>query len=591
MTFNDTSIKIAEDFIQSAVIIDDDIIWPQRDFAVNEGTENEDDEHEQKKKIDANDKEVIKSDEGVSAKVEKEELEQKQTAASKDNEISEPDDFDAAVAEEVSTASPVRSGIYGDKIVKSFCKKGIVCSPYIWEDGHEEIEFPSSTEKADLLIVDWKLENPVNKGKTATKLLRDRLEEDLKASERLRFISIYTTETQKNVFTDLIPALEQVSETLSIEEQDTYLDIVLNKGSQQEKVIWRIIYVPKSLKEEKLAEHLLEGFANFIAGYMPIAVLAAVSEIRKKTPEYLAKFNRKLDVPIISHLTSLRNQKDLFHTGELQFRQYVVNLIGDVIVTDLHHSSALKSHTQCTNIAEFLKGVSPRRLHLPDFGTIEDENKVIDYITMENYEEYKESMFADLAPNRKKKDKFEDGKVAAYVTVNTNDSLDDFDLLAENDLFERTQKNGAKRHPLKMGTIFASSPSEGDKEYFVCIQPVCDSVRLPADDPSHPFPCLKLEAVETGKFHFVIFSYEEFIRLKADYKPRNIEMLQFKSEAETTDVRFADDYKLTNVSDNPITYEWLGELKNIYAQEVLNTLAASGSRVGSDKFEWLRKQG
>jgi len=68
-------------------------------------------------------------------------------------------------------------------------------------------------------------------------------------------------------------------------------------------------------------------------------------------------------------------------------------------------------------------------------------------------------------------------------------------------------------------------------------------------------------------------------------------MATFQPSADTGDVRsdvFAGSTAQSFRDIEGATYEWVAELKDLYALELQSKLATLGGRVASDKFEWLR---
>ncbi|MDV7341832.1 response regulator receiver domain [Terasakiella sp. A23] len=312
MSFSELSAEVAKEFIHSAVLIDDQINW-STDYVENSGTENSEEEP-------------------TPSLVEPE----------------QSDEFDLDSEDDTDDAEPIDPKVDANKVIKAFSEKGIVCSPFIWESDHCT-KFPHSSDKADLLILDWNLGGSETKGTSALKFIKDRLENDLTGKQRLRFISIYSSEKKDDILTTIFSELSQLS-GVSVCEVDDGLDITLESGHKA----CRISHISKHVPEEDLADHLISGFAEFAGGFLPNILLSAISEIRNHTYEYLALFNKDLDTALLSHFMALHTQKGTFPTAEMQFREYSTNLVSDHLKARLHFSPKLGAIASKETITKYL---------------------------------------------------------------------------------------------------------------------------------------------------------------------------------------------------------------------------------------------
>ena len=545
MPFEEISLDIVKNFLHAAVLIDDEISWSEP--------------------------------QGSEAKEIEEDTEE------------DTDEYGAVVDEEVGAATPVESIIYADRIIETFSQMGIVCAPFTWKSD-AVLTFPNSTDKADLLILDWKLEKDgAEKGSTACKLLKDRLVEDLKGTEKLRFITFYSSEDKGEILTKLSEVLSGV-DGVSIERADNFLDVKSTQNSQN-KELWRITYINKSLDETSLGNKLVSAYTEFVTGLLPTTVLAAITDIRNKAPEYLATFHKSLDLSIISHYSALKSQPSMFDTAEIQYREYIINLILSRISADLHHAETLKTVASRSTILEYLGHVESMTLACPTATEmlLSEKEQIIQLLSIEDSGEFIEKGIELFSIPNKKKRAWQEGRrpLSFYKDESLCDeSMKDLSIL---DLFKRTRKEDKKQHVLKLGSVVGIAHQQDDTSFYVCIQPLCDSLRLFPDDNPHKFPFLKLQCVGADKNYNIVFRYgDDYKHCKVECKPKNIEMYSFDSSADSNEVRFDTNFQLDTIHPAGLICEWIGELEAVYAQEIVNQLAAQGSRVGNDKFEWLR---
>jgi hypothetical protein len=143
---------------------------------------------------------------------------------------------------------------------------------------------------------------------------------------------------------------------------------------------------------------------------------------------------------------------------------------------------------------------------------------------------------------------------------------------------------------LTLGTIIKSIANP--KNYFVCIQQRCDSVRIKQDN-ERKFLFLPLTKVENGQFHFIT---PEGIKLRLDKKSYSIKTIKFKCDNSNGEIKAIFDeidkkYKFKEIYDKGDIFEWIFDLKDLHSQRIVTDYALQLSRVGLDESEWLRRAG
>ena len=123
---------------------------------------------------------------------------------------------------------------------------------------------------------------------------------------------------------------------------------------------------------------------------------------------------------------------------------------------------------------------------------------------------------------------------------------------------------------------------------MLCLQPVCDSVRLGGSSRVFLF-CL-LDKAEDGKpFTFCVPNGKsEMVKLKYVPKAFNAFVSTFKAGTDEIYVQKDenDKYVFKDVMAN--TFEWVAELKTAHAQRAAEQFGRELSRVGLTESEWLR---
>jgi hypothetical protein len=144
------------------------------------------------------------------------------------------------------------------------------------------------------------------------------------------------------------------------------------------------------------------------------------------------------------------------------------------------------------------------------------------------------------------------------------------------------------RHPqptLQLGTLVAD-----DGEILVCVQPLCDGVRL---KKARAFPFLAIAKVTPAKgadFMFRVPGEVEPMRLRIDVDPYGLRMYELAPTSKGVVVAAEADgsHTFTTDGDPSAILVWLGQLKPEFAQKVATDLAHAFGRIGLDEHELMR---
>jgi len=135
---------------------------------------------------------------------------------------------------------------------------------------------------------------------------------------------------------------------------------------------------------------------------------------------------------------------------------------------------------------------------------------------------------------------------------------------------------------LNLGTVLKKEPSD----YWVCIQPRCDCVRITS---TRVFPFLPLTSTESGKkFRFVLQDNGQHIRMSLSEKLYQVKLLEFSSNGKSAinAENKEGHYYFRDTNNNE--YKWLGELRTDQSQRLVHQFATAVSRIGLNESEWLR---
>ncbi|QFT59179.1 hypothetical protein FIU94_10110 [Sulfitobacter sp. THAF37] len=544
-------LDIPKEFLGAAVFIDDALIWP-------------------KNKVDTAD-----AGEGLVAP--------------------DSDGFDVGLEETEQPAAEAKiPEVNAEAVVDGFSELGLICSTYQWRAEHKQP--PKSIDKADLIIIDWKLDETE---RTALDILAQRLKEDLDGRKRLRYVAIYTDRGTDSVLDAIVEEFGGIDGITASKIEDS-VDVKVIAGPS----VWRIKHFKKNdVKEEALAEAVVKDFAEFQDGILPRTVMATVAEVRNRTYEHLFRFNRGLDKAISTHLLDKRSSTLEFPTSRESFAEYTTTLVLDDLAAALHSSKLVASVTDKEDLTRCLTLTSPKSIKISD----KNDNSAYSFsgedletvFFGQDYEVFKELVKSKLSMNNSDTRGFQEGKKPLMLLDIDPNSFTQISIL---DQINSYPKNIDGHFLLRSGTILKRKvqgqdqdvAGEGNQaaeggEYFLCLQPVCDAVRLVERTA---FPLLKLKLVEqTKKFRFPIMEGTEFKHLTSTFKLSDIVMADFEPNGDTHDVRSVrvgscEEFTAFDGSK----FIWLAELKEHYAAEAQSALAAQGGRIGNNKFEWLRRK-
>ncbi len=180
-------------------------------------------------------------------------------------------------------------------------------------------------------------------------------------------------------------------------------------------------------------------------------------------------------------------------------------------------------------------------------------------------------------------DKEPDRKLAAYTNLlskRQDGPKSDHNLAVRMSTRTRYEKQDPV---LTLGTIVR----ENDGSYWVCVQPLCDSVRLKGKTFSFPFLLLST----TKKDDHIGFVIEDGTtkELSLIAKPSSSSLRQFGpiEENEVRCKRDGESWYFLDSQNNRLW--WIAELKPDHAQRVAYEYSQKISRVGLTESEWLRR--
>lgn len=467
------------------------------------------------------------------------------------------------------------------ELTRGFAKLGVVCSIYRPEQKGRDEEIDDTVHvarHADIVVIDWKLGPDETKAK---EIIRRILKSDADEGGRLRLIAIYTGE---------IALDDLLSQVLADHEFLTPTDPQDSLGLLAPSL--RIVFLNKNhpgipretprVEEGDLADRMVVEFAKLAKGIVPSVALGCITAIRSNTHRLLAKFNSGLDGVFAGHRAMLTRPEDA--------EAFMVDLVSEEIRSLLEVSEVGRDHAgldvlktwiadlkpnpsdQFVSFSKMSKGISPANM-----GRLMDEG-VISHASLHSLLKPKPTT-NDLAHN-----------AAAFFydrTSETNRANMEFARMSA----LRREAYGGTRFPagwmptLTLGSVVKIS--DAPERFYVCTQPLCDTVRI---EGFRRFPLVPLW--KTSAFSLVVRFDGSDIGFAPEFQPYKALHHHFEADPKTGSVRAkARDGGFWFTSNEGVAFEWIADLKASFAQRVAQSSAGHADRVGLDMYEWFRQQG
>ena len=520
-----------------------------------------------------------------------------------------------------SNGTPVDSGFFdAGAMVKSFASQGVMCSIFKFTEEDDISRITAISQKSDITVLDWRMllseKHDVEED--------DDLEEDSKDSK-----GFYTLEILKNVINcdynkfklfiiyteeiDFNRIIDEIESTLQSVGQNVIKDkksfsilcnsnkiVILGKESLKSTVKHTKEIGERSFTYSELPDIIYEEFVNFTYGVVSNLLLKSITAIRANTYFLLNTFQRDIDAAFVAHKGLLPNPDDA--------HDHILELIGTEIKSII--IGGLRETITNSQIESFIETLDKKELV---FQSVIDDLKKIANINVANIpnkfttDEFKNLFRNGIIAtckyeNESAKSNIELSKKAVkylpQIIIRGYDATlkkTDVERLAKKSNIRfaklttvRNRYLNSNKPILTLGVILKGTTVSGKDEYWICIQPKCDSVRIAESENMYqgrPFMFLSLTKTSSNgeiildanlgfKIEYNIIKSRQFM-----FKPTKKGMIVVKGNT-SDDWFFLDSFGRR--------FEYIAELKNDFAQGIANTFASKVSRVATNHSEWLR---
>lgn len=466
------------------------------------------------------------------------------------------------------------------EVIDNFASKGIVCSILKPEKESDWALSKSVAKRTDVFIIDWEINN--DDGDTAVKIIDDIIKSDKTQEPRLRLIIIYTGETEVyRISSKIITKLEELfDDNIRVTDNET----TFSRGHLRIGIYLKNDlgidpkFKERVIPEENLSRIVSSEFSEITAGLISNVALESISILRDNTHLILGKLGRQIDPPYLTHRVWVNNPDDAMDYAVEIINSEFRSVLENYEVGHKVNSSVIKKWL------EFKKPDHKFVIHGPTRGQEEYDLDKIGKIIEKGIVHY-----------------LKDGKCKGIskkwyksFTKTFCSGDDDENELNNNFAILTTFKSRYEETNffpfLTQGTILRSEIPIVSVNYWLCIQPRCDCVRI---DEKRYFYFLPLNVVESenDKFDIVIHGEDgDFVKLKIGYQTYDGKAFEFPVQSPDEKVIRAESQEQSFVfkTTDEQKFTWIAEMKYEQIQRVAHEFASKLSRVGLNEYEWLR---
>ena len=453
--------------------------------------------------------------------------------------------------------------VHASALVSAFIDEGIVCG--VLQPDEKESNLVALARQgaqiADLLILDWLLFEE----HTRTIEMISAVAEANKG--RLTVVVIFTGVPRLSAIVDRLTGTTDFEETH---------DFVL----QCENTVVLVFGKPgiplvggedrRTTEYRDLPARIRDDLETIFGGLMPQFVFRGVNAVRDSTPRVLASFGSDLDSGALVHRALLPQVDDAgaqfirLLAGDLEQALHDAG-VGDVWSID----SAAEPLTRATsdgNRSALAKRLMGSENVPQDVADLDDESLTREAIA---------SGLAGVGLGDSAVTKAVDDLTAAFADgVASSGALA---VMMSSSDFGRTPPR------LELGIVVR----DNSENYWLCIQPLCDSVRLKC---CRAFPMLRLVQDDRRPVAMILSPENTLINVRFDTAPYRLAMPEFKPTNSGAVVARGQPSDWCFTAVDGANYIAVTRLRPELAAQAVQGLTSAASRPGFDASEWLRRK-
>lgn len=453
--------------------------------------------------------------------------------------------------------------VHPSALVSAFIDAGIVCGVLQPREGESDLVALArrGAQIADLLILDWLLFGEY----TRTIEMVSTVAEANKG--RLTVIVIFTGAES------LSTIVERLTEETDFETADDFIlrcddTVVLVFGKPGITLVGG--EDQRTAAYPDLPARIRDDLETFFGGLMPQFVFRGVNAVRDSTPRILASFGSDLDAGALVHRALLPQADD---AGP----QFIRLLAGDLeqALHDAEVGDLCGTDSGAESLARATSGGNPSELaaRLRRSGNVSSEMKDLDDRPLAH--EAITRGLAGVGLGDSAVSEAVDDLTAAFS--NGEASSEELAVMMSSSDF------GQNAPRLELGVVVRDACGE----YWLCIQPLCDSVRLKS---CRAFPMLRLRLEENTPAAVIRSPEDTLIHIRFDTTPHRLAMPKFEPTRADAVVAHGQpsDWRFTSVDGTE--YRAVTRLRPELASQAVQGLTSAASRAGFDDSEWFRRK-
>ncbi len=451
-----------------------------------------------------------------------------------------------------------------EEISRAFASSGLVCAVIRppESNGAEELA-NAAIRRADVLILDWLLAKGEDPGATAIRILQHVLSPG--SRQPLRLVLIYTGEPG---VADIAPILadELDGGTLvgdyDLKVASTWITVIGKPGNAApppERVV----------DADCLPDRVVEAFTGSVDGLVSGFAVSALGALRENSGRLLQRFSAELDPGLLGHRVLLPSPDDC----ALQLRDVLTDEINAILAADELVDASVGADRCIDRAAHLMVPDESIRVLNKRFADVDDVKAEVGTLLRSGAGEKK-------GPERWATELFSTEEAALQSDLRFAQLLQGRSHLA------------SSPPVLTLGVVVEApneSPDGFPSGYYLCLQPLCDSVRL---EEARAFPFLPLDLPIGVPARLVLADRGIPVAVTARLKLHHLRSADFRPDdqglvhAQHDD----DEWYFVDQSAQPKMYRYVTRLRDIISQRLAHELGTDSSRVGTNDPEWIRRK-
>ncbi len=320
---------------------------------------------------------------------------------------------------------------------------------------------------------------------------------------------------------------------------------------------------------EQLPKLLISKYGGLLDGILLNTSVKSLTQVRKNAQKVLSCFNNTNDMAFVNHCLCLKDiDNDSLTVFHEVFGEMMTSFIENI---DFDIKDQIVKWGRVKYKAEFEKTLDAEPSKRKQAFFDEQPKKCRDNIKRKKLDRGHrvDQYLSAYLPDRQ-----------AEIEKNMLESSTSFSVL--NRMKNFFDINSRKK--LEMGTIIMEEKSN---LHYVCIQPVCDSVRIKAP---RDFIFLPLKSTTNdGSFDVVFDDKSRYDILSKSY---NICSFSFNADSSLAVKSKLNGFgKAIFEDESGNTYVWKHQLRRLHAQRIADNYSKALSRIGLNEDEWSRLHG